>query len=123
VYYAALEQVGYESAIRWRGASSRAATRSDGAAAVPDHARALQGLTGFEGGELRESYRALSGELERCEARAGEVHERIAGIRDVAETRSTSGSRRSTACRTVLRRSSEQRLKQTRTQYQSLLAR
>jgi hypothetical protein len=44
----------------------------------------FQQLTGASGGELEEVYERLKDELERCEAQAGDVNERIDSIETVA---------------------------------------
>jgi len=76
----------------------------------------------FEGGELERRYDQLSAEYERSEAKAEKVHERIASVERVAgdlfdewenELKEYSEAR--------LRRSSEQKLRQTRDNYSQLI--
>lgn len=75
VYCAALEQVGYEKRhlLARRVESGRDAQR-DAQEQFQTTLDRFKALTGFDGGAL-----------ERCEGRAGEVRERIAGIRAVAK--------------------------------------
>jgi len=79
-------------------------------------------LMNFKGGELQDIYEKLKDELDESEARAEEVHERIAAVEDVAEDlfdewHDELGQYSSSE----LRRSSERQLKQTRKSYQKLL--
>lgn len=79
-------------------------------------------VLGFKGGDLQEKYEKLNAELERSEGRADDVHKRIESVEDVAEALFDEweaeldqyGSER-------LRRSSEQKLRQTRTDYGRLI--
>jgi hypothetical protein len=123
-YYAALETVGFEKRhlLARRVEAGRDAQR-EAQAQFQTTLDRFKALTGFEGGELEARYRELSGEFERCEARAGEVRERIAGIRDVAEALFDEWESEIASMHDAsLRRGSEQRLKDTRAQYQRLLA-
>lgn len=45
---------------------------------------AFQALTGFQGGALQDAYEKLDAEYEDCQARAGDVQERIESIESVA---------------------------------------
>ena len=80
-------------------------------------------VVNFDGGELERMYDQLSAEYERSEAKADEVHERIASVEKVAgdlfaewenELNEYSDAR--------LRRSSEQKLRKTRANYSQLIA-
>jgi hypothetical protein len=80
-------------------------------------------LTGFKGGNLEQKYKELNGEFEQSEARAKEVHQRIADIEDVsaalfAEWKQELGQYQDQS----LRRSSEQKLRATQQRYGQLIA-
>ncbi|MGH8576086.1 MAG: DUF2959 domain-containing protein [Gammaproteobacteria bacterium] len=79
-------------------------------------------VTGVKGGALQEKYDQLESEYEQSEARAGDVHRRVAGVEDVAEAlfdewEAELGQYTSAP----LRRSSERRLQETRAQYGQLV--
>jgi hypothetical protein len=80
-------------------------------------------LTGFKGGNLEQKYKELNGEFEQSEARARDVHQRIADIEDVsaalfAEWKQELGQYQDQS----LRRSSEQKLRATQQRYGQLIA-
>lgn len=80
-------------------------------------------VLGFEGGDLEEKYEQLNDEYEESESKAEAVRERIAKVEDVAEAlfeewedelgQYTSAS---------MKRSSERKLNQTRSEYKKLIA-
>ena len=85
-YYAAMEKLGYPkrdllvSRVQQARDSQQAAKEQFQSAL--EHFRAV---AHFRGGELEAKYNALSAELERSEARAQTVHQRIAAVENVAE--------------------------------------
>ena len=80
-------------------------------------------LTNFQGGDLEQTYNKLKSELDASEADANDVHKRIADIEDVSgalfEEWENELDQYSSAS---LRRSSENQLRETRIQYQKLIA-
>jgi GH15 family glucan-1,4-alpha-glucosidase len=83
----------------------------------------FRAVINVEGGDLERKYDQLNAELQRNEARAREVHERIAAVEDVSnalfkewkkELRQYSDPR--------LRRESERELRETRRHYEEMLA-
>jgi Protein of unknown function (DUF2959) len=76
----------------------------------------------FRGGELEATYTELSAELERSEARAQTVHQRIAAVEDVAEAlfKEWEGEL-AQYTNESLRRASARHLAQTRQRYTPLL--
>jgi chromosome segregation ATPase len=79
-------------------------------------------VLGYQGGELEEKYNQLKAELDRSEARAEDVRERIASVEDVAgalfnewEGELADYSNQS------LRRKSEEQLRATRRRYDQLI--
>ena len=85
-YYAAMEKLGYPkrdllvSRVQQARDSQQAAKEQFQSAL--EHFRAV---VNFRGGELEAKYNELSAELERSDARAQTVHQRIAAVEDVAE--------------------------------------
>lgn len=80
-------------------------------------------VLGFEGGDLEEKYEQLNDEYEESESKAKAVRERIAKVEDVAEAlfeewEDELGQYTSTS----MKRSSERKLNQTRSEYKKLIA-
>lgn len=76
----------------------------------------------FKGGQLEEKYNQLKTEYEKSVARAQTVHERIEAVEDVsADLFAEWEAELSQYSNQNLRRSSEQKLKQTRRQYSQLI--
>lgn len=122
-YYGALEKVGI--AKRELLADRVEATRSAQQEAKEQFASALEqmlALTGESGGALKTAYDGLAGELKRSEARATEVHERIAGVRSVAEALFDEWQDELAAYTSpTLRQRSESQLRATRSRYDRLM--
>src|SRR4029453_1977367 len=85
-YYAAMEKLGYPK--RDLLVSRVQQARDSQQAAKEQFQSALErfrAVVHFRGGELEATYNALSAELERSEARAQTVHQRIAAVEEVAQ--------------------------------------
>src|SRR5438132_2785611 len=85
-YYAAMEKLGYHK--RDLLVSRVQQARDSQQAAKEQFQSALehfQAVVNVRGGELEAKYNELSAELERSEARAQTVHQRVAAVEDVAE--------------------------------------
>src|ERR671929_2158214 len=85
-YYAAMEKLGYPK--RDLLVSRVQQARDSQQAAKEQFQSALErfrAVVHFHGGELEAKYNELSAELERSEARAQTVHQRIAAVEEVAE--------------------------------------
>jgi len=85
VYYSALEKVGIEKrellvdrVTSARDAQGRAQQQ------FKDALEEFRAVVGHRGGDLEAAYESLSAEYEASQARAGEVRERIAAVKDVA---------------------------------------
>jgi hypothetical protein len=77
----------------------------------------------FKGGKLEEKYNKLSAALQRSEGQAQEVRERIAAVEDVSEALfSEWKSELGQYSNAALRRSSEQKLQDTRNRYRQLMS-
>jgi Protein of unknown function (DUF2959) len=85
-YYAALEKLGYPK--RDLLVSRVQQARDSQQVAKEQFQSALErfrAVVHFRGGELEAKYTELNAELERSEARAQTVHQRIAAVEEVAE--------------------------------------
>ncbi|MGR5177291.1 DUF2959 domain-containing protein [Vibrio parahaemolyticus] len=83
---------------------------------------AVSALTGFDGGDLEEVYNNINDKYQDSEQAAEEVRERIAAVEDVSEAlfdEWESELEQYTSAK--LRRSSEQKLRETRSSYQTML--
>jgi hypothetical protein len=122
-YYAAMEKLGYPK--RDLLVSRVQQARDSQQAAKEQFQSALERyrtVINFRGGELEAKYNELSAELERSEARAQTVHQRIAAVEDVAEAlfKEWEGEL-AQYTNESLRRASARQLAQTRQRYTPLL--
>jgi hypothetical protein len=122
-YYAAMEKLGYPK--RDLPVSLVQQARDSQQAAKEQFQSALERfrtVINFRGGELEATYTELSAELERSEARAQTVHQRIAAVEDVAEAlfKEWEGEL-AQYTNESLRRASARQLAQTRQRYTPLL--
>ncbi len=86
IYYGAMEKLGY--AKRDLMVSRVKAAQKSQREAKEEFSSALdrfKSVINFQGGTLQAKYEELSGQLERCESRARDVHNRIAAVQDVSE--------------------------------------
>jgi hypothetical protein len=122
-YYTALEKLGYPkrdllvSRVQQARESQQAAKAQFQSAL--EHFRAVVNV---RGGELEAKYNALSAELERSEARARTVHQRIAAVEEVAEALFKEWEAElAQYTQETLRRASARQLAQTRQRYTPLI--
>lgn len=84
IYYATMEKLGKEKRdiliSRVQDAREDQAEAKDQFRTTLDR---FKELTGFQGGDLEDKYRALADDYEECEDRASTVRSRIASIKDV----------------------------------------
>jgi hypothetical protein len=85
-YYAAMEKLGYPKrdllvSLVQQARDSQQAAKEQFQSAL----ERFRAVVNVHGGELEATYNALSAELERSEARAHTVHQRIAAVEEVAE--------------------------------------
>ncbi len=84
--------------------------------------QALSSLTQFNGGELEEVYNQINDQYQESEKAAQEVRDRIAAIEDVSDALFDEWQQELTLYTNAkLRRSSEQKLKETKASYQQML--
>ena len=123
-YYGTMEKLGYEK--RDLLVDNVQDARKAQEAAKKQFESALDqfiAVTNFEGGDVEKQYRKLKGEYEDSEARAKDVHKRIADVEQVAgdlfkEWEKELGQYKSAE----LRRTSQRQLQDTRSRYQKLIA-
>jgi hypothetical protein len=123
-YYAAMEKLGYPK--RDLLVSRIQQARDSQQEAKEQFQSALEHFSAvvhFRGGELEAKYTQLSAELERSEARAHTVHQRIAAVEDVAEALFKEWEAElAQYTQESLRRASARQLAQTRQRYTPLMS-
>lgn len=123
-YYGAMEKIGFPK--RDILVDRVEETRKSQEKAKEQFADALQhflAVTKVDGGELQTKYDELSKELERSEARAKDVRDRIAAVDDVAEALFKEWSRElGQYTNQSLRADSERQLDATRRRYDTLMS-
>jgi len=123
-YYGAMEQIGIPK--REILVDRVEDARDDQEAAKEQFLTALQqfkAVTGFKGGELEEAYDTLNASYERSKAKADDVHASIAKVESVAEAlfKEWQAELDEYTNESLLRQSAE-KLQQTRTRYNELIA-
>lgn len=123
VYYETMEKMGYHK--RDLMVSDVEKARDAQQEAKEQFKSALNRFTktlNIQGGELQEKYDILNTEYERSEAKAKSVRERIASVEDVSEALFEEwAAELKEYSSDALRRSSQKKLTQTRTQYAQLI--
>lgn len=123
VYYETMEKMGYHK--RDLMVSDVEKARDAQQEAKEQFKSALDRFTktlNIQGGELQEKYDILNTEYERSEAKAKSVRERIASVEDVSEALFEEwAAELKEYSSDALRRSSQKKLTQTRTQYAQLI--
>jgi len=122
-YYKTMETLGFQK--RDLLVSRVKAARNSQEEAKEEFASALEefsALVGFHGGGLEEQYDRLSGTLERSEAQAQEVYERVDEVERVAEALFAEWENELGQYNNAeLRRSSQATLRETRNRYEGLM--
>ncbi len=122
-YYAGMEKMGYHK--RDLMVSDVEKARDAQQEAKEQFKSALDRFTtvlNVKGGELQEKYDTLNGEYERSEAKAKAVRDRIASVEDVSKALFTEWEAELKEYSSAsLRKSSQSKLTQTRTQYARLI--
>ena len=123
-YYSAMEQVGYHKRdIMVDRVEDAKESQQDAQEEFTSALEALSSLTNFSGGDLEDMYNKINDKYQDSEKAAQNVTDRIAAIEDVSDAQFeewqteldlyTSDS---------LRRSSEQKLRETKSPYQTMLS-
>ncbi|EOX4101627.1 DUF2959 domain-containing protein [Vibrio alginolyticus] len=123
-YYSAMEQVGYHKRdIMVDRVEDAKESQQDAQEEFTSALEALSAITNFDGGELENVYNNINDKYEDSEKAAQDVRDRIAAIEDVSgalfdewqdELELYSSAK--------LRRSSEQKLRETKTSYKTMLS-
>ncbi|KYN84733.1 DNA repair protein [Vibrio cidicii] len=122
-YYSAMEKVGYHKReIMFDRVEDAKASQKEAQKEFTSALQALSNLTQFNGGELEEVYKEINEQYQESEKAAQEVRDRIAAIEDVAGALFEEWQQElSLYTSAKLRRSSEQKLKETKASYQQML--
>lgn len=122
-YYSAMEKVGYHKRdIMVTRVEDAKESQQDAQEEFTSALEAVSALTGFDGGDLEKVYNNINDKYQDSEQAAEEVRERIAAVEDVSEAlfdEWESELEQYTSAK--LRRSSEQKLRETRSSYQTML--
>ncbi|MDN2479930.1 DUF2959 domain-containing protein [Vibrio agarivorans] len=123
-YYAAMEQVGYHKRdIMVDRVEDAKDSQQEAQQEFTSALEALSALTNFNGGELETVYNDINSRYEASEAAAQDVRERIEAIEDVSDALFEEWQQElELYSNDKLRRSSEQKLRDTKASYQTMLA-
>ncbi|EGU35876.1 hypothetical protein VII00023_14408 [Vibrio ichthyoenteri ATCC 700023] len=122
-YYAAMEQVGvHKRDIMVDRVEDAKVSQQDAQQEFTSALEALSALTNFDGGELETVYNQINDKYEASEDAAQEVSDRIAAIEDVSAALFSEWEQElDLYTNASLRRSSEQKLRETRTSYNTMI--
>ncbi|MGR5166956.1 DUF2959 domain-containing protein [Vibrio astriarenae] len=123
-YYAAMEQVGYHKRdIMVDRVEDAKDSQQEAQQEFISALEALSALTNFDGGELETVYNDINSRYEASEAAAQDVKDRIEAIEDVSDALFEEWQQElELYSNDKLRRSSEQKLRDTKASYQTMLA-
>lgn len=122
-YYSAMEQVGYHKRdIMVDRVEDAKESQQDAQQEFTSALEALSALTNFNGGELETVYNQINDKYEDSEKAAEDVRSRIAAIEDVSDSLFAEWQEElELYTNSKLRRSSEQKLRETKTSYAAML--
>ncbi|GAB2639276.1 DUF2959 domain-containing protein [Vibrio panuliri] len=122
-YYAAMEKVGvHKRDIMVDRVEDAKQSQQEAQQEFTSALEALSALTNFNGGELETVYNQINDKYEASESAAQDVSDRIAAIEDVSEALFAEWEEElSLYTSASLRRSSEQKLRETRTSYTTMI--
>nr|WP_117235612.1 DUF2959 domain-containing protein [Vibrio maerlii] len=123
-YYSAMEQVGYHKRdIMVDRVEDAKSSQQDAQEEFTSALEALSALTNFQGGELEDVYNQINDKYEDSEKAAQDVRDRIAAIEDVSDALFDEWQEELELYTSAsLRRSSEQKLKETQRSYNTMLS-
>ncbi|MGD8111268.1 DUF2959 domain-containing protein [Vibrio sp. TRT 21S02] len=123
-YYSAMEQVGYHKRdIMVDRVEDAKESQQDAQEQFSSALEALSAVTNFQGGELESVYNKIDGQYKDSEKAAQDVRDRIAAIEDVSEALFEEWQDElEMYSNAKLRRSSEQKLRETKVSYNNMLA-
>ena len=123
IYYGTMEKLGYHKrdlmVSRVKAAQkSQKETKEEFRSAL----ERFKSVINFQGGTLQTKYEQLNSQLERCESRAKDVHERIAAVENVSDALFDEWKSELRQYKNSdLRRQSEDKLSQTKQRYKQLI--
>lgn len=122
-YYSAMEQVGYHKRdIMVTRVEDAKESQQEAQEEFTSALEAVSALSGFDGGDLEKVYNDINDKYEDSEKAAEEVRDRISAVKDVSEALFEEWQAELEQYTSAkLRRSSEQKLKDTRASYQTML--
>lgn len=123
-YYSAMEQVGYHKRdIMVDRVEDAKESQQDAQQEFSSALEALSALTNFDGGELETVYNQINDKYQDSEKAAQDVSDRIAAIEDVSDALFDEWQAELELYTSAkLRRSSEQKLKETKASYKTMLS-
>ncbi|MCA9471066.1 MAG: DUF2959 domain-containing protein [Nitrospirales bacterium] len=123
VYYEAMEKIGYHKRdILVSDVEKARDAQSEAKEQFKSALERFSSVLNFKGGDLQEKYDKLSAEYEQSEAKAQAVHNRVASVEDVSEALFAEWEAELQEYSNAnLRRTSQQKLDQTRKQYAQLI--
>ncbi|MBR9788052.1 MAG: DUF2959 domain-containing protein [Vibrionaceae bacterium] len=123
-YYSAMEQVGYHKRdIMVDRVEDAKESQQDAQEEFTSALEALSALTNFDGGELEDVYNNINDKYEDSEKAAQDVRDRIAAIEDVSGALFDEWQDELDLYTSAkLRRSSEQKLRETKASYKTMLS-
>ncbi|KAA8597830.1 DUF2959 domain-containing protein [Vibrio cyclitrophicus] len=123
-YYSAMEQVGYHKRdIMVDRVEDAKESQQDAQEEFSSALEALSSLTNFNGGDLEDMYNQINDKYQDSEKAAQNVSDRIAAIEDVSDALFAEWqSELDLYTSDSLRRSSEQKLRETKSSYQTMLS-
>ncbi|MEZ8118704.1 MULTISPECIES: DUF2959 domain-containing protein [Vibrio] len=123
-YYSAMEQVGYHKRdIMVDRVEDAKESQQDAQEEFTSALEALSSLTNFSGGDLEEMYNQINDKYQDSEKAAQNVSDRIAAIEDVSDALFAEWqSELDLYTSASLRRSSEQKLRETQSSYKTMLS-
>ncbi|MCZ4310010.1 DUF2959 domain-containing protein [Vibrio sp. 10N.222.54.F12] len=123
-YYSAMEQVGYHKRdIMVDRVEDAKESQQDAQEEFTSALEALSSLTNFSGGDLEDMYNQINDKYQDSEKAAQNVSDRIAAIEDVSDALFAEWqSELDLYTSASLRRSSEQKLRETQSSYQTMLS-
>ena len=123
-YYSAMEQVGYHKRdIMVDRVEDAKESQQDAQEEFTSALEALSSLTNFSGGDLEDMYNKINDKYQDSEKAAQNVSDRIAAIEDVSDALFAEWqSELDLYTSASLRRSSEQKLRETQSSYKTMLS-
>lgn len=123
-YYSAMEQVGYHKRdIMVDRVEDAKESQQDTQEEFTSALEALSSLTNFNGGDLEDMYNKINDKYQDSEKAAQNVSDRIAAIEDVSDALFAEWQEELDLYTSAsLRRSSEQKLRETKSSYQTMLS-